>query len=113
MRCGSRPAVKLGKAAVVEEASDRCTSRFRRGIGASMSAQGNQSQHGRSPAVSRQSRQQDVREEQAWPLGKSERPIVVMKPGNAGGAKGPWFHRSVGSSESRGDWREPTNPTEG
>ena len=49
-------------------------------------------------------RQQDLREEPAWPAGKSERPIVAWKPGNAGGAKGPQFHASAGSGESRGDW---------
>jgi len=54
-----------------------------------------------------------LREEQAGPHGAAERPVVVMKPGNAGGAKGPWFRESARRSEGRGDWREPNNPTEG
>lgn len=29
------------------------------------------------------------------PAGVAERPVVVMKPGNSGGAKGPWFKGSV------------------
>jgi len=33
--------------------------------------------------------QQELREEQAWPLVVAERPVVVMTPGNAGRAKGP------------------------
>lgn len=28
---------------------------------------------------------------QVRPCGMAERPVVAMKPGNAGGAKGPWF----------------------
>ena len=33
--------------------------------------------------------QQTLREEPVWPLQVAERPVVVKKPGNAGGAKGP------------------------
>jgi hypothetical protein len=36
-------------------------------------------------------RQPVLREERAGPCGMAERPVVVMNPGNAGGAKGPWF----------------------
>jgi len=32
-----------------------------------------------------------AREGQAGPVGVAERPAVATKPGNAGGAKGPWF----------------------
>jgi len=32
-----------------------------------------------------------AREGQAGPSGESERPIVPLKPGNAGGGKGPHF----------------------
>ena len=39
---------------------------------------------------------------------ESQGPIRPMKPGNAGGGKGPWF--GVCSNEPReGDWREPGN----
>ena len=30
---------------------------------------------------------------------ESERPIVLMKPGNAGGGKGPWFRANAGRKE--------------
>ena len=49
--------------------------------------------------------QPELREEQAGPFGVAERLVVVKKPGNAGGAKGPWFEESVRSNEGRGDWR--------
>ena len=80
---GSRPAVNLGKAAVVGEASDKRTSRFRRGIGASMSAQGNRSQHGRSPPVPWNTRQQALREEK-----KRCRPPNMKTTGNLGNVFG-------------------------
>ncbi len=37
----------------------------------------------------------DAREGQAGPRGESERPIVPLKPGNAGGGKGPRFKVNV------------------
>ena len=50
-----------------------------------------------SPNGERRDSQPDAREGQAGPYGVAERPVVVMKPGNAGGAKGPQFKVSVGS----------------
>ena len=35
------------------------------------------------------------REGQTGPLRVAERPAVAVKPGNAGGAKGPWFRVGV------------------
>ena len=46
-----------------------------------------------------------VREDRAGPFGVAERPVVVMKPGNAGGAKGPWSGTGAGRSERSGDCR--------
>jgi len=43
------------------------------------------------------------REEQGGPGGVADRAVVVMKPGNAGGAKGPWSVTSAGRSERDGD----------
>ena len=43
----------------------------------------------------RRESQPELREEQAGLLGVAERLVVVKKPGNAGGAKGPWFKESV------------------
>ena len=39
--------------------------------------------------------QPESREGQAGPVGVAERPVVLRKPGNAGGGKGPWFESSV------------------
>jgi hypothetical protein len=38
----------------------------------------------------------------SWPRQKSEEPIVVMKPGNAGGAKGLWFGVCLNKLNERG-----------
>ena len=50
-------------------------------------------------------RQLESREGQAGPCGVAERPVVAMKPGNAGGAKGPQFKVNVRSGKGPGDWR--------
>ena len=39
------------------------------------------------------------REDRAGLGGKSERPILPEKPGNAGGGKGPWFKGDAGRSK--------------
>jgi len=44
-----------------------------------------------APAAAARDRQRDARQRQARPYGVTERPVVVRKPGNAGGAKGPQF----------------------
>ncbi len=45
--------------------------------------------------------QLDAREGQAGPSGVAERPVLAMKLGNSGGAKGPWFKVSARSGDSR------------
>jgi hypothetical protein len=58
--------------------------------------------------------QLDTREGQARPPGESERSIVPVKPGNAGGGKGPQFKANVRSGMTAweiGD--EPTTPDQG
>jgi hypothetical protein len=45
--------------------------------------------------------QLDAREGQAGPSGVAERPALAKKPGNSGGAKGPWFKVNAGSGDSR------------
>lgn len=37
-------------------------------------------------------------------LGWLQRPVIPLKPGNAGGGKGPQFKTDVASSEGPGDW---------
>ena len=58
-----------------------------------------------APAVAARDRQRDAREGQARPCGVTERLVVAMKPGNAGGAKGPQFKDNATSSQGPGDWR--------
>ena len=48
-----------------------------------------------SPCGGERDLQPGPRERQAGPLRVAERPVVVRKPGNAGGAKGPWFRVGV------------------
>jgi hypothetical protein len=48
--------------------------------------------------------QPDAREGQAGRCGESERFIVPMKPGNAGGGMGPQFKTNATRSEGPGDW---------
>jgi hypothetical protein len=48
--------------------------------------------------------QPDAGDGQAGRLGVAERPVVPLKPGNAGGGKGPWFKTNAIRSEGLGDW---------
>ena len=42
-------------------------------------------------------------------FGESERSIVVLKPGNSGGAKGPQFKDNAKRGKDEGIGSEPTN----
>src|SRR6202030_4829927 len=48
--------------------------------------------------------QPDAREGQAGRRGDAERFVVPLKPGNAGGGKGPRFKTNATSGEGFGDW---------
>src|SRR5712672_4573056 len=48
--------------------------------------------------------QLEAREGQAGRPGVAERFVVLMKPGNAGGGKGPQFKTDAIRSEGPGDW---------
>jgi hypothetical protein len=48
--------------------------------------------------------QPDAREGQAGRTGVAERLVVPMKPGNAGGGKGPQFKTNARRGEGPGDW---------
>jgi hypothetical protein len=54
-----------------------------------------------SPLGGERDRQPEPRERPAGPLRVAERPVVVRKPGNAGGAKGPRFRVSVVGDRAR------------
>ena len=42
--------------------------------------------------------QQEAGDSRTWRAGMAEGPVVLVKPGNAGGGKGPWFKDDVRSS---------------
>src|ERR1700675_1682690 len=73
------------------------------GVVATACTQGKRTQHGRPQGVVRDD-QPDAREGQAGRPGESERFIVPMKPGNAGGGTGPQFKTNAIRSEGPGDW---------
>ena len=75
-----------------------------RGIGDGMQTKGTRRNTG-SPSGDRSRDQPATRESQAGPSGVAERPVVPMKPGNAGGGKGPQLKGNAGSDKGRRDWR--------
>jgi hypothetical protein len=48
--------------------------------------------------------QPDAREGQAGRAGVTERLVLLLKPGNAGGGKEPQFKIDATSGEGPGDW---------
>src|ERR1700730_2619779 len=73
----------------------RCT-----GVVAAACTQGKRTQHGKPQRVIRDD-QPDAREGQAGRAGVAERLAVPLKPGNAGGGKGPQFKTDATSGEGR------------
>src|SRR5437588_12059172 len=73
------------------------------GVVATACTQGKRTQHGRPQGVIRDD-QPNAREGQAGRLGDAERFVVPLKPGNAGGGKGPQFKTNATCSEGPGDW---------
>src|SRR6516165_5160785 len=76
----------------------RCT-----GVVAAACTQGKRTQHGKPQSVVRDD-QPEAREGKAGRAGVAERPAVPVKPGNAGGGKGPRFETDAGRGEGPGDW---------
>src|SRR5258708_11879151 len=68
------------------------------GVVAAARTQGKRAQHGKPLCVIRDD-QPDAREGQAGRTGVAERPVVPLKPGNAGGGKGPQFKTNATSGE--------------
>ncbi len=60
-------------------------------------------QHGKPQGVVGDD-QPEAREGQAGPLGVAERSVVPLRPGNAGGGKGPQFETDARRGEGPGDW---------
>src|SRR5260370_41923122 len=50
--------------------------------------------------------QRATRERQAWLTGMAERLVVLTKPGNSGGGKGPQLKADAGSDGGKGDCRQ-------
>ena len=75
----------------------RCT-----GVVAAARTQGKRTQHGKPQRVIRDD-QPDAREGRSGRAGVAERFAVPMKPGNAGGGKGPQFKANARRGEGPGD----------
>src|ERR1700746_1344354 len=73
------------------------------GVVATACTQGKRTQHGRPQGAVRDDRP-DAREGQAGRRGDTERFVVPVKPGNAGGGKGPQFKTDARRGEGPGDW---------
>ena len=56
-----------------------------------------------SPSGDRLGDQPAPRERQAGPFGVTERPVILMRPGNAGGGKGPQLKTNARSNNGHGD----------
>ena len=68
------------------------------GVVATACTQGKRTQHGKPRGVVRDG-QPDTREGQAGRRRVTEGPVVPLRPGNAGGGKGPWFKTDARRSE--------------
>src|SRR5579859_963790 len=73
------------------------------GVVAAACTQGKRTQHGKPQGVVSDG-QPDAREGQAGRPGVAERFAVPLKPGNAGGGKGPQFKTNARRGEGPGDW---------
>jgi hypothetical protein len=58
-----------------------------------------------SPSGDRGVDQLAARERQAGLTGMAERLVVLTKPGNSGGGKGPQLKADARSDDRKGDWR--------
>src|SRR6516162_1363572 len=81
----------------------KTTPRRRTGVVAAACTHGKRAQHGKPLGVIRDD-QPDAREGQAGRPGVAERPVVPLKPGNAGGGKEPQFKTNARRGEGPGDW---------
>src|ERR1022692_1437636 len=79
------------------------------GVVAAACTQGKHTQHGKPQGVVRDD-QPDAREGQAGRPGVAERFAVPLKPGNAGGGKGPQFKTDAIRGEGPGDWATYKTP---
>src|ERR1700730_7396217 len=102
-RCAGRPGDPFrGRLTRLGEMSEEYTQLLHRGSGGSM--------YTRKAHATREAQcvirddQPDAREGQAGRAGVAERLVVPLKPGNAGGGKGPQFKTDARRGEGPGDW---------
>src|SRR6266403_1730640 len=79
------------------------------GVVAAACTQGKRTQHGK-PHGAVSDDQPSAREGQVGCHGVAERFVVPLKPGNAGGGKGPQFKTDATSGEGFGDWGNLSTP---
>jgi hypothetical protein len=84
------------------EMSEEYTQLLHRGSGGSMYTR--KARATRETPMRDQEDQPDAREGQAGRAGVAERLVVPLKPGNAGGGKGPQFKTDARRGEGPGDW---------
>ena len=58
-----------------------------------------------NPSGDRSVDQLAARERKAGPFGMAERLVVLTKPGNSGGGKGPQLKADARSDDGKGEWR--------
>src|SRR5215475_12421817 len=97
------PTTLSGKADTAGGSERSSTSSRCAGVVATACTQGKRTQHGRPHDVVRDD-QPDAREGQAGRRGDAEGFVIPLKPGNAGGGKGPQFKTNARRSEGPGDW---------
>jgi hypothetical protein len=71
------------------------------GVLATACTQGRRWQHGKPDSVVGRDDQPEAGDGQRGRYGVAERPVLLKKPGNAGGGKGPWFKTGAESSEAQ------------
>jgi hypothetical protein len=70
------------------------------GVLATACTQGRRWQHGKPDGVVGRDDQPEAGDGQRGRYGVAERPVLLKKPGNAGGGKGPWFKTGAESGEA-------------
>ena len=71
------------------------------GVLATACTQGRRWQHGKPDSVVGRDDQPEAGDGQRGRYGVAERPVLLKKPGNAGGGKGPWFKTGTESSKAQ------------
>ena len=96
------PTAESGKADTAGRMSEEDALLLHRGSGGSMYTR--KAHATRETPMRDQEDQPDAREGQAGRAGVAEGPAVPLKPGNAGGGKGPQFKTDARRGEGPGDW---------